>query len=153
MKAGIAVAVAAIVAAAIGFGGGYWVGQKTGPSNDLVLGQLAQIQKDIEGIKKARALPAPTPQRRAGPDRNKVYKVDTAGSPGKGTGTPTVTIVEFSDFQCPYCGRVTPALNKLLEDYPDDVRLVYMHLPLAFHKSAVPAAKAAAAKARTGESA
>jgi protein-disulfide isomerase len=56
--------------------------------------------------------------------------VDITGAPVRGTATAPVTIVEYSDFHCPFCRRVQPTLTALLEKYPDQVRLVYKHLPL-----------------------
>ena len=61
-----------------------------------------------------------------------------------------VTIVEFSEFQCPYCRRVEPALAELLQRFPNDVRIVFKHLPLGFHEHALPAARPE--KARDGGS-
>jgi len=56
-----------------------------------------------------------------------------------------VTIVEFSDFQCPYCGRVEPAVEQIKQNYgPDKVRILWKHLPLSNHPNARPAAEAAA---------
>lgn len=52
-----------------------------------------------------------------------------------------VTIVEYSDFECPYCSRVNPTVQKLMTDYGDKLRVVYKHLPLGFHKLAMPAAR------------
>ena len=56
--------------------------------------------------------------------------VDIAGAPVRGTATAPVTIVEYSDFHCPFCRRVQPTLTTLLEKYPGQVKLVYKHLPL-----------------------
>jgi protein-disulfide isomerase len=56
--------------------------------------------------------------------------VDIAGAPVRGTATAPVTIVEYSDFHCPFCRRVQPTLTALLEKYPGQVKLVYKHLPL-----------------------
>jgi len=56
--------------------------------------------------------------------------VDIAGAPVRGTVTAPVTIVEYSDFHCPFCRRVQPTLTGLLQKYPGKVRLVYKHLPL-----------------------
>ncbi len=54
-----------------------------------------------------------------------------------------VTIVEFSDFQCPFCSRFHPTVQQVLEDYPDQVRWVYKHFPLdSIHSQARPAAEA-----------
>ena len=56
-----------------------------------------------------------------------------------------ITIVEFSDFQCPYCKRVVPTLHQIVEKYPDQVRIVFRHLPLdRIHGRARPAAEASA---------
>ena len=70
------------------------------------------------------------------------YEVDTTGDPFKGPEDAVVTIVEFSDFQCPYCSRAYTTIELLLESYPEDVKLVYKHLPLSFHQYAQEAAEA-----------
>ncbi|QXD14751.1 DsbA family protein [Rhodocaloribacter litoris] len=63
--------------------------------------------------------------------------------PVRGNPEAPVTIVEFSDFQCPYCARATGTVEEVLAKYPDEVRLVYAHFPLDFHAWARPAAIAA----------
>ncbi|ANM32268.1 hypothetical protein ABI59_14750 [Acidobacteria bacterium Mor1] len=63
--------------------------------------------------------------------------------PSLGPDDAAVTIVEFSDYQCPYCKRAQPSLDKLLAEFPDDVRLVYRDFPLDFHNEAEGAARAA----------
>jgi len=61
-----------------------------------------------------------------------------------GNRTAPVTIVEFSDFQCPFCGRVEPTMAQVRETYgPDKVRIVWKNEPLPFHQNAKPAAEAA----------
>jgi len=63
--------------------------------------------------------------------------------PSKGPADARVTIVEFSDFECPFCSRALPVLKMIVDRYPDDVRLVYRHLPLErIHMRARPAAEA-----------
>jgi protein-disulfide isomerase len=52
-----------------------------------------------------------------------------------------VTIVEYADFECPYCAAVNPTIDKILEEYGPQVRVVFKHLPLGFHVLAKPAAK------------
>jgi protein-disulfide isomerase len=67
-----------------------------------------------------------------------------AKGPSRGPDNAAVTIVEFSDFQCPFCGRVFPTVEKLMKDYDGKVRLVFRHFPLSFHPNAEKAAEAAA---------
>jgi protein-disulfide isomerase len=66
-----------------------------------------------------------------------------ADGPSRGPDDAAVTIIEFSDFQCPYCSRALPVIDEVLERYPNDVRIVYRHLPLdRIHARARPAAEA-----------
>ena len=75
--------------------------------------------------------------------------VDVAGAPVRGTVSAPVTIVEYSDFHCPFCRRVQPTLTRLLEKYPGKVRLVYKHLPLdSLHPQARRVSEAAWCAAR-----
>jgi protein-disulfide isomerase len=67
----------------------------------------------------------------------------TAAQPSKGSPDALVTIVEVSDFQCPFCKRVEPTINQLLTDYKDKVRVVWRNNPLPFHSNALPAAELA----------
>jgi protein-disulfide isomerase len=54
-----------------------------------------------------------------------------------------VTLVEFSDFQCPFCARFAPTLERILDAYPGQVRLVYRHMPIpSLHPHAQRAAEA-----------
>ena len=74
--------------------------------------------------------------------------------PGNEVGPPgaKVTIVEFSDFQCPYCAQASRALDELLEKYPKEIRLVFRHLPVAMtHEHAFNAATAAECAALQGQ--
>lgn len=54
----------------------------------------------------------------------------------KGPADAKVTIVEYSDFQCPACSAYAPVLEQLLLDFPNDVRLVYRDFPLPYHRQA-----------------
>jgi protein-disulfide isomerase len=70
--------------------------------------------------------------------------LETAGAPAKGPAAAKVTIVEFSDFHCPYCRGVQPTLNELLAKYGDRVRLVFRHFPVdTLHPAARRASEAA----------
>ena len=80
-----------------------------------------------------------------------VYKVAVGDAPTKGGKQPKVTIVEFSEFQCPYCGRVAPTLETVLKDYGNDVQLAFRHNPLPFHNNAMIASEAAEAAREQGK--
>ncbi len=71
-----------------------------------------------------------------------------AHSPRWGAKNAKVTIVEFSDFQCPFCGRVIPTIKQLEEKYPKDVAIAFVNQPLSFHPFAMPAATAFLAAAK-----
>lgn len=60
----------------------------------------------------------------------------------RGDFNAPITLVEFSDFECPFCERHYPTLNKILSEYKGKVRLVYKHFPLGFHPNAQKAAEA-----------
>lgn len=68
--------------------------------------------------------------------------VADAGRPVRGPAEAPVEIIEFSDFECPFCGRATPTVAQVLEEYGDQVRLVYRHYPLPNHPNARAAAEA-----------
>jgi protein-disulfide isomerase len=70
-------------------------------------------------------------------------KINLAGFPAKGGDNARVTIVEYSDFQCPFCSRAYGTMEQLLKDYGDKVKLYYKNYPLPFHPWAEPAAIAA----------
>ena len=72
-----------------------------------------------------------------------LMRVPLGGSPQRGPSDAWVTIVEFSDFQCPYCGAAEPTIEQVLALHPADVRLVYKHFPLPQHANARSAANAA----------
>ena len=69
--------------------------------------------------------------------------VKAAESPAKGPAAAPVEIVEFSDFQCPYCLAAHPTVKRVLDTYGDRIRFVYRHYPLPNHPNARPAAEAA----------
>ncbi|MBX2996613.1 MAG: thioredoxin domain-containing protein [Bdellovibrionaceae bacterium] len=67
-----------------------------------------------------------------------------------GPADAKITIVEYSDFECPYCSRGYQTIKEVMKAYPKDVRVVFKHLPLDFHPKALPAAKYFEAVARQG---
>jgi protein-disulfide isomerase len=78
-------------------------------------------------------------------------KIDIGKSPVKGPASAKVTIFEFSDFQCPYCKRGRDTMDEMLKAYPNDVKVVFKHFPLAFHKEAEPSARASWAAQQQGK--
>ena len=75
-----------------------------------------------------------------------------AVGPQRGPADAKVTIVEFSDFQCPFCGRLAPVLSQVLQAYPTQVRLVYRNMPLSsLHPEAAKAAEAAVCAENQGK--
>lgn len=74
-----------------------------------------------------------------------------AKGPSKGAANAKVTIVEFSDFQCPYCSRAEPSVDEVMKNYSDKVKVVFRHYPLDFHEKAFKAAEAAACAEEQGK--
>jgi len=72
-----------------------------------------------------------------------VSELDDGASPVRGAMNPIVTIVEFSDFECPFCKQAQSVLTQIVESYGRTVRLVFKHLPLEGHRNSLPAARAA----------
>jgi protein-disulfide isomerase len=66
-----------------------------------------------------------------------------AKGPARGPNDAKVTLVEFSDFQCPYCGKAHDTVEQVMQSYAGKVRLVFRNFPLDFHKNAEKAAEAA----------
>ena len=74
-------------------------------------------------------------------------------APSLGPDDAPVTVIEFSDFQCPFCARVVPTVKELLARYPEQVRVVFLDFPLNMHPWAEPAAIAAGCAARQSNAA
>jgi protein-disulfide isomerase len=85
------------------------------------------------------------------PDPNKRYEIALAGTPVKGDENASVTIVEWSDFQCPFCRRVGPTLAQIEKEYGDKVAIAFKHLPLSIHPKARGAHIASEAAHRQGK--
>ena len=78
-------------------------------------------------------------------DPESAVEIDVSGAPSRGSQMAPVTIVEFSDFECPYCGRAHPIVQRVLREFEGSVRVVFKHYPLSSHPHAMPAARAAVA--------
>ncbi len=101
-----------------------------------------------------KSAPPPKEDEEEKEDTSTVFKVPVGNSPVLGKADAQVTIVVFSDFQCPYCKRVEPTFKQIREKYGDKVRMVWKHEPLPFHPRAEPASQltleARAQKGNTG---
>lgn len=106
---------------------------------------LQQIFQQVQAPQ--RDVPAAPPSE----DFTKVYDIEIAHSYVRGNKDAPVSIVEFVDFQCPFCARFHPPILEVLRSYPDKVNYVVKNLPLSFHPQARPAAKAAFAAGEQGK--
>lgn len=115
---------------------------------------FAAIEKDPEGFievvnKAAQAAQqkgAAKAQEEEGKKRDEEFKNPLkpeiqAGRPAIGPENAPITLVEYSDFQCPYCSRGYQTVREVLKAYDGKVRFIFKHLPLDFHPKAMPAAK------------
>ena len=112
--------------------------------------QQTQILEKLTSIEKALASGTRPAGRRQPEDYDRVYPIPIDGAPIRGNPNATVTIVEFADFQCPFCAAIKPLLEQTLEKYGENVRIVYKHFPLSFHPAARPAAIASMAAQEQG---
>jgi len=80
-----------------------------------------------------------------------IQQLEIGDSPVKGNPEAPVTIVVFSDFQCPYCAKLLPELQQVEKLYPTQVKVVFKHFPLSMHQYARKAAAAAIAAGRQGK--
>jgi protein-disulfide isomerase len=116
----------------------------------------AQIKKADELLKKGTPLKdvydklmtqaaaeAPAPSAPAAPEGKQDVKLGDA--PVKGPASAKVTVIAFSDFQCPFCSRAVPTLKQIETDYKGKIRIAFKQLPLPFHDKAHLAAEAALA--------
>ena len=103
-----------------------------------------KVYVKLAGENKAKAPDRPERKpdaRKPAEDDKTIWKVPVGESPAKGKADALVTIIEFSDFQCPFCGRVEPTLHEVMKTYGDKVRIVWKHNPLPFHPRAEPASE------------
>ncbi|MDH4083659.1 MAG: thioredoxin domain-containing protein [Nitrospira sp.] len=116
------------------------------PSQKLTMSLPFQIPKDVSRIRQALLVQLHRKTKihanLSQPERP-VLNVSPDDDPWIGTAQAPITIVEFSDFQCPYCQRSVPILKELLEKYPGKLKLVYRDFPGPNHQHALSAAEAA----------
>ncbi|MEM9176542.1 MAG: DsbA family protein [Myxococcota bacterium] len=123
-----------------------------GSSLERTTSELAAVTEALGELELAGG-PAPVrpPARPSRPDRDTEYDVEIGQAPTKGPADALVTIVEWSDFQCPFCNRVSPTLAQIESEYGDKVKLVFKHMPLSIHPQAPQAHAASEAAHRQGK--
>jgi protein-disulfide isomerase len=119
------------------------------PPLDQVMARVVQVMKDerakeaygahLEKLRKKASVQVALPDVRPPAQPIEIPEHTATFGPADAA----VTIVEFSDFECPYCSRAVPAVDELKKRYGDKVRFAFRHFPLSFHPRARPAAKVA----------
>jgi protein-disulfide isomerase len=140
------VAAALILGASI-LGGAYLLTM----SIDRGSAQLADLNESLKTAAAAAPAAAARPSGPRRPDPQKVYKIELGDAPIRGSESAKITIVEWVDFQCPFCVRVNPTLEQIRKEYGDKVRFAFKHLPLSMHSKARAAHQASEAAHRQGK--
>lgn len=111
--------------------------------------KLADIERKLDALGARGPAPgAPAPE----PDPGKPVDLPVGDSAIRGPADAPVTIVEFADYECPFCARNVPLVKQLLDAYPDKVNFVYKEFPLtSIHRNALGASKAAIAAQNQGK--
>jgi protein-disulfide isomerase len=84
-------------------------------------------------------------------DADKIRSVDVGNSPAKGPVGASVTVIEFADFECPYCAMMAPVIEQVWQQRSQEMRFVYKFMPLSGHPHGEPAARAAIAALDQGK--
>jgi len=111
----------------------------------LLAGPPLDVSRTLEEVEKTLADEAS--------QRSETLKQATAGMPVRGPADAPVTLVEFSDFQCPYCARASSLVDQLMERFPETLNVIYVHYPLPMHEWARPAAIASQCAAQQDDEA
>src|SRR4030095_8793010 len=95
---------------------------------------------------------APAAAQRPQIDPNKVYTIPVGDTATEGPKDAKIVVVEFSDYQCPFCSQAEPLMAQVLTAYPKDVKRAYKQFPLTtIHPNAMPASQAAVAAGKQGK--
>ena len=111
----------------------------------LLAGPPLDVSRSVEEVEKTLA--------NAASERSETLKQATSGMPVRGPADAPVTLVEFSDFQCPYCARASSLVDQLMERFPETLNVIYVHYPLPMHEWARPAAIASQCAAQQDDEA
>ena len=116
-----------------------------------VVDALREGKSEAETVKTLEAKAAMFVEARLPDDAGVVYNIDVTRSPVRGPKDAPITVVEFSDFQCPYCAGLQSVLDQVLKTFPREVRLIYKQYPLNIHQYARQAAVASLAAHAQGK--
>jgi protein-disulfide isomerase len=144
----------AIVLVLLALGLGYTAGYRQGQTAGMgVAERLDKIETQLTELAKRPAAPAQAArQERPSLDPAEARKIiSVAGAPIRGKADAPITIVEYGDFQCPFCKKSRPTLKQILDTYPEQVRIIYKHFPLSFHREAMNAHRASLAAGEQGK--
>jgi protein-disulfide isomerase len=122
-------------------------------TSNNVTAEMRTLEGTMKNINFTAATPANTPVATPTPARtptpavtpaptSEPMNIDIAGRPFKGNANAKVTVIAFSDFQCPYCGRAETTWEELMTQYDGEIKYVFMNFPLGFHQYAEKAAEA-----------
>lgn len=112
-------------------------GARVAPAMGVVMVALVATAASGMALAPAGLPPAPVAQ------LDEVGGARVGHAPSMGPEDAAVVIVEFSDFQCPYCSRLSATMHRIVETFEGQVRVEFRHCPLDFHEHAAPAARAA----------
>ncbi len=115
-----------------------------------IIDALREGKPEVEVVRVLKAKSDTFVEAKLPDDTGVVYKIDTDHNPVRGPKDAPVTIVEFSDFQCPYCAGLQSTLDQVLKAFPREVNLVYKQFPLNIHQYARQAAVASMAAHQQG---
>lgn len=117
--------------------------------------RIAALESKLEGLSRVlqqvQRVPAQMPPQPPPEDLTTVYNIPIDHTPVMGKKKAPVTIVEFLDFQCPFCARFHEPMMEAVKAYPGKVAYMVKNFPLSFHPQAKPAAKAAFAAGQQGK--
>jgi protein-disulfide isomerase len=144
----------ALILVVLSLGLGYFVGERQGRAAGTAVGErLDKIETQLAELAKrpAAAAQAARPVREALAPAEAMKVISVVGAPIRGKEDAPITIVEYCDFQCPFCKKSRPTLKQILDTYPEQVRILYKHFPLSFHREAMNAHRASLAAGEQGK--
>lgn len=132
----------AVLIAAVVFGGGFYVGSMWTENQMLKKGTGAAAVAPAAG----------DPAAPTGPTADQLASMPEVSDEDfiRGNKDAKITLVEYSDLECPFCQRFHPTMLQVMKDYGDDVNWVFRHYPLPFHTFAQKASEAAECAGKSG---